>query len=119
MELIFHCSMLCAWNCFLSLAIVRTERQVMAILPSFLLKSLQLIPLLCQGRLQVQVASIMGQLKGTVIRLNKERTQLNNEHSSRMTNTVVRTESMEEMFCLQKINNFALFCLNGKMHCVF
>lgn len=53
----------------------------MAILPSFLLKSLQLIPLLCQGRLQVQVASIMGQLKGTVIRLNKERTQINNEQS--------------------------------------
>lgn len=46
---------------------------VIVILPSFLLKSLQFISLFCQGRLQVQIASIMGQLKGAVIRLNRER----------------------------------------------
>ncbi len=46
-------------------------------LPSFLLKSLQFISLLCQGGLQVQVASIMGQLKGTVIRLDQKKTQSN------------------------------------------
>lgn len=45
------------------------EPEVIDILPSFLLKSLQFISLLCQGRLQVQVASIVGQLQGTVIRL--------------------------------------------------
>lgn len=44
------------------------------ILP-FLLKSFQFISLLSQRRLQVQVASIMGQLKGTVVRLQRRRGQ--------------------------------------------
>lgn len=52
-----------------------TETEAMVILPSFFLKTLQFISLLCQGRLQVQVASIMGQLKGTVIRLDGKKTQ--------------------------------------------
>lgn len=51
----------------------KRETEAIVILPSFLLKSLQFIFLLCQGRLQVQVASIMGQLKGTVIRLDGEK----------------------------------------------
>lgn len=42
------------------------------ILP-FLLKSFQFISLLSQGGLQVQVASIMGQLKGTVVRLQRRK----------------------------------------------
>ena len=46
--------------------------KVIVILPSFLLKSLQFIFLFCQGGLQVQVASIVGQLKGTVISLDRE-----------------------------------------------
>lgn len=54
-----------------------TETGVIIILPSFLLKSLQFISLLCEGGLQVQVASIMGQLKGTVIRLDGKKKQLN------------------------------------------
>lgn len=44
------------------------------ILP-FLLKSFQFISLLSQRGLQVQVTSIMGQLKGTVVRLKRRRGQ--------------------------------------------
>ncbi len=50
------------------------ETEVIVILPSFFLKSLQFIPLLRQGGLQVQVAPIMGQLKGTVIGLDRKKT---------------------------------------------
>lgn len=76
-ENILHFSTLCTCNCLLlkfsdseAKAKRETETEVIVILPSFLLKSLQFISLLRQGGLQVQVASIMGQLKGTVIRLD-------------------------------------------------
>lgn len=89
----FHVSMLCTCNCLLlkfgdSEEKARkkkkreTETEVIVILPSFLLKSLQFIFLLCQGGLQVQVTSIMGQLKGTVIRLDGKKTQSNTDFAS-------------------------------------
>lgn len=49
-------------------------RLMIFILP-FLLKSFQFISMLSQRGLQVQVASIMGQLKGTVVRLKRRRGQ--------------------------------------------
>lgn len=85
----FHVSMLCTCNCLLfkfgdseEKAKRETETEVIVILPSFLLKSLQFIFLLCQGGLQVQVTSIMGQLKGTVIRLDGKKTQSNTDFAS-------------------------------------
>lgn len=60
-----------------------SESKVSVILPSFLLKSLQFISLLCQGGLQVQVASIVGQLEGTVIRLDQKKTKLNTDQHLR------------------------------------
>lgn len=78
---VFHVSMLCTCNCLL-LKFSETETEVIVILPSFLLKSLQFIFLLCQGGLQVQVTSIMGQLKGTVIRLDGKKTQSNTDFAS-------------------------------------
>ena len=43
------------------------------VLPSVHLEALQLVPLLGQGRVQVQVAPIVGQLEGAVIKLGTER----------------------------------------------
>lgn len=88
-ENVFHFSTLCTCNCLLlkfgdseGKAKREMETEVIVILPSFLLKSLKFISLLRQGGLQVQVASIMGQLKGTVIRLDRRKTQLNIDLSS-------------------------------------
>lgn len=86
-ENVFHFGTLCTCNFLLlkfgaSEGKAKGETEVTVILPSFLLKSLQFIPLLCQGRLQVQIAAIVGQLKGTVIRLDRKKTQLNLDLSS-------------------------------------
>lgn len=71
-------SFFCSFWCFQVLAIAKekvkqqTEKDAIVILPSILLKSLQFILLFCQGRLQIQIASIMGQLEGAVIRLSMQ-----------------------------------------------
>ena len=79
-----------------------TETAVIIILPSFLLKSLQFIFLLCQRRLQVQVASIMGQLKGTVVRLDGKETKLNIDMSSIPKGYVIYTLDMKGMLHIKK-----------------
>ena len=68
------CASVCLWSSVIVKEKLREKMgtKVIVILPSFLLKSLQFIFLFCQGGLQVQVASIVGQLKGTVISLDRE-----------------------------------------------
>ena len=73
MRIASHLSTWCTCDCWL-LKLNDSERtetitKETVILPSVLLQSLQFIFLLCQGGLQVQVTSIMGQLESTVIRL--------------------------------------------------